>query len=122
MSLVLGRKGANRESPNPRRVRDRNSPDNPAMEDHVSHAARCNPLSRRGQLAFRSACFPDRKVPLLRSRRRRTISGRRPMAERPVATGTEARAGTREGVVRYVLMVSLVLVVVLFVVAYELFS
>jgi len=44
------------------------------------------------------------------------------MPERPVATGTEARAGTKEGVVRYVLLASLVLVVVLFVVAYELFS
>jgi hypothetical protein len=44
------------------------------------------------------------------------------MVERPVATGTEARAGSKEGVVRYVLLASLVLVVVLFVVAYELFS
>lgn len=44
------------------------------------------------------------------------------MARRAVATGTEARAGTKEGVVRYILMASLVLVVVLFVVAYELFS
>ncbi len=44
------------------------------------------------------------------------------MAKRPVATATEARAGSREGVVRYVLLVSLVLVVVLFIVAYELFS
>lgn len=48
--------------------------------------------------------------------------GRMHMPERPVATGTEARAGTKEGVVRYVLLASLVLVVVLFVVAYELFS
>jgi hypothetical protein len=46
----------------------------------------------------------------------------RMMAERPVATGTETRAGSKEGVVRYVLLASLVLVVVLFVVAYELFS
>jgi len=44
------------------------------------------------------------------------------MAERPVATATETRAGTKEGMVRYVLLASLVLVVVLFVVAYELFS
>ena len=48
--------------------------------------------------------------------------GRRQMAERPVATGTEASAGSKEGVVRYVLLASLVLVVVLFAVAYELFS
>jgi hypothetical protein len=44
------------------------------------------------------------------------------MEKRPVATGIEARAGSKEGVVRYVLLASLVLVVVLFVVAYELFS
>ncbi len=47
---------------------------------------------------------------------------RRQMVERPIATGTEARAGTKEGVVRYVLLASLALVVVLFAVAYELFS
>jgi hypothetical protein len=44
------------------------------------------------------------------------------MENRPVVTGTEARASTKEGVVRYVLLASLVLIVVLFVVAYELFS
>jgi hypothetical protein len=43
------------------------------------------------------------------------------MAERPVTTGLKARAGSNEGVVRYVLLVSLVLVVVLFIVAYALF-
>jgi len=47
---------------------------------------------------------------------------RRTMAKRPVVTGTEARGSTKEGVVRYVLLASLVLVVVLFVVAYEIFS
>ena len=44
------------------------------------------------------------------------------MADHPVVTGTEARSSTKEGVVRYVLLVSLVLVVVLFIVVYELFS
>jgi len=44
------------------------------------------------------------------------------MEKRPVATGTEARAGMKEGVVRYILMASLPLVVLLFVVAYGLFS
>jgi hypothetical protein len=44
------------------------------------------------------------------------------MEKRPVATGTEARAGTKEGVVRYILMASLALVVLLFIVAYGLFS
>jgi hypothetical protein len=43
------------------------------------------------------------------------------MAERPVTTGQEARAGTKEGVVRYVLLASLALVVVLFIVAYAMF-
>jgi hypothetical protein len=44
------------------------------------------------------------------------------MADRPVVTGIEARASTKEGVVRYVLLASMVLVVVLFTVAYVLFS
>jgi hypothetical protein len=44
------------------------------------------------------------------------------MAKRPVVTGTESRASTKEGVVRYVLLASLVLVVVLFIVAYKLFT
>ena len=44
------------------------------------------------------------------------------MDQRPVTTGTEARAGSKEGVVRYVLLASLVLVVVLFIVAYVLFA
>jgi hypothetical protein len=44
------------------------------------------------------------------------------MAKRPVVTSAEARAGTREGVVRYVLLASLVLAVVLFIVAYKPFS
>ena len=43
------------------------------------------------------------------------------MAKRPVVTETEATQGTKEGVVRYVLLASLVLVVVLFIVAYKLF-
>ena len=44
------------------------------------------------------------------------------MAKRPVVMDTEARAGTKEGIVRYILVASLALVVVLFIVAYELFS
>lgn len=44
------------------------------------------------------------------------------MARRPVTTGPEARAGSKEGVVRYVLLASLALVVVLFAVAYVLFT
>ena len=41
------------------------------------------------------------------------------MAKRIFASGTEARQATKEGVVRYVLLASLVLVVVLFIVAYK---
>jgi hypothetical protein len=44
------------------------------------------------------------------------------MAERPVTTGPEARAGSKEGVVRYVLLASLALVVVLLIVAYLIVS
>lgn len=40
------------------------------------------------------------------------------MDDRIVKNPTEARAGSREGVVRYILGASLVLVVVLFVVSY----
>jgi hypothetical protein len=43
------------------------------------------------------------------------------MAKRIVVNKTEARQATKEGVVRYVLLVSLVLVVVLFSVAYLIF-
>jgi hypothetical protein len=41
------------------------------------------------------------------------------MAKRIFVSGTEARQGTKEGVVRYVLLASLGLVVVLFIVAYK---
>jgi hypothetical protein len=44
------------------------------------------------------------------------------MEKRIVENATRARQGTREGVVRYVLLASLVLVVVLLAVAYELFT
>jgi hypothetical protein len=40
------------------------------------------------------------------------------MDDRIVVTETEARQATKEGVVRYILAISLVLVVVLFAVAY----
>lgn len=40
------------------------------------------------------------------------------MARHIVSSPTEARAGTKEGVVRYVLAISLALVVVLFIVGY----
>ena len=40
------------------------------------------------------------------------------MPERIVRTPTEARAGSKEGVVRYILAISLVPVVVLFIASY----
>jgi hypothetical protein len=118
MSLVLGKKEANPSSPNPLRVRDHNSPAHPAMDDQLSHTATCRPTGGRGQLAFR---IETARPSVFQMRETRQF-GRRQMAERPVAIGTEARAGSKEGVVRYVLLASLVLVVVLFAVAYELFS
>ena len=42
------------------------------------------------------------------------------MPERIVQNPTTARQGSKEGVVRYVLVISLVLVVILFAVAYKL--
>src|SRR5580704_16493383 len=67
MSLVLGRKAANRASPNPQRVRDHNSPADPAVDVQTSHSVRFRAVGRLGQLAFRLVCCPDRKLPLLRS-------------------------------------------------------
>jgi hypothetical protein len=58
---------------------------------------------------------------LIEDRPNRCIGGA-DMSDRPVVSGTDARAGTREGVVRYILVASLVLVVLLFIVAYERFS
>jgi hypothetical protein len=40
------------------------------------------------------------------------------MVDRPVKSPTEARAGSKEGVVRYILAVSIALVVILFIVGY----
>jgi len=40
------------------------------------------------------------------------------MSNRIVKSPTDARAGSKEGVVRYILMISLVLVVILFVAGY----
>jgi hypothetical protein len=40
------------------------------------------------------------------------------MAERPVKSPTEARSGSIEGVARYVLVISTVLVVILFALSY----
>ena len=121
--MVLGRKGANRSGPNPRRVRDRNSPVNPAVDVQLSHAIKLvRSAGQVNSLGPRQRGVRIETLVLLFSKLETWNFGRIQMAERPVATATETRAGTKEGVVRYVLLASLVLVVVLFVVAYELFS
>jgi len=88
-----------------------------------SHGARCIPVPRSGQLAFGAP--PVRGSKTLRLSFSVTESleaGKNGYGQAPVATGTEARAGTKDDVVRYILMASLALVVLLFLVAYELFS
>jgi hypothetical protein len=77
------------------------------------------PMRPHGQLARGS----DRMPPGFRFlRKQRDGLGEAAMAKRTVVSGSDARGGTKEGVVRYILVASLVLVVVLFIVAYELFS
>ena len=49
--MVLGRKGANHESPNPLGVRGRNSPVFPAMRRQCRHKQRFMPVRLCGQLA-----------------------------------------------------------------------
>ena len=53
------------------------------------------------------------------SPKRQWLCRRSVMPEHIVRTPTEARASSKEGVVRYVLAISLVLVVILFMVAYK---
>ena len=121
--MVLGRKGANQSGPNPRQVRDRNSPVNPAVDVQLSHVVKLvRSAGQVNSLGPRQRTVRIETLMLLFSKLETWNFWRIQMAERPVATGTETRAGTKEGVVRYVLLASLVLVVVLFVVAYELFS
>jgi hypothetical protein len=52
MSVVLGSKGANSQSPNPRGARGCNSPDRPAMPHHQGHGKRCKLVRVAGQRAF----------------------------------------------------------------------
>ena len=120
--MVLGGNEANHDSASPLGARDCNSPVRPAMRLR-SHGGRCIPDPWLGQLAF--------VLPLVCGSKTRGLSfpvterpegWRNGYGKRPVATGTEARAGTKEGVVRYILMASLALVVLLFIVAYGLFS
>jgi hypothetical protein len=46
------------------------------------------------------------------------IANRLVMVDRPIKTPTEARGGSKEGVVRYVLGISIALVLILFIVGY----
>jgi len=98
------------------------------MYRHLSHRPRCRPAGRRGQLGFAPIRFQSGRnfgieTPALTFSYAEKRQAREKVDSRtPVATGTEARAGSKEGMVRYVLLASLVLVVVLFAVAYELFS
>ena len=52
MSVVLGGKAANSQSPNPRGARGRNSPIRPAMPHHQGHGKRCRLVRLCGQRAF----------------------------------------------------------------------
>ena len=121
--MVLGGDEANCNSPNPVGARDRNSPALPAMRPRRNHGENCIAVSRRGQSAFTMLPLRGSNNPRLSLLTTGGWQiGSNGMTKRPVATGTEARAGTKEGVVRYILMASLVLVVLLFIVAYELSS
>lgn len=66
--------------------------------------------------------FSDRRPPLSVFMTEGCGSKGRAVVKKPIVVSeTEARQATKEGVVRYILLVSLVLVVVLFAVAYALF-
>jgi hypothetical protein len=125
--MILGKSGANHWNPNPFWVRDHNSPVASAMRRLRSHHAdlgraanAVNSLSQLRSARLRSQ--PDRK-PRLRvfTARRCGSEERRTMKDRISITKTDARQATKEGVVRYVLLISLVLVAVLFAGAYIIF-
>jgi hypothetical protein len=131
IDMVLGENGAKQRDPNPRGVRDRNSPVAPAMRPLRSHEGRCKAGRPRRQHRMTSPALPSGPSPAARSDRKSrppvfnarscNRQGGAIVAKRIVVTQTEARQATKEGVVRYVLMVSLALVVVLFAVAYVIF-
>ena len=125
--MVLGDNRAKQESPNPRGVRDHNSPIAPAMRRLRSHDAKCKPDRHSRQHAAAPPAFAPRRATgskampnCLQSSESRQQKGTA-TTKRIVVTTTEARQATKEGVVRYVLAISLALVVVLFVAAYLLF-
>lgn len=119
--MVLGKNRAKQQSPNPYGVRDGNSPAAEAICRLRSHGETCRPVRHRRQLAAAPRPAParieSRLLPFPNARglqQTRTDS----MDDRIVVNETEARQATKEGVVRYILAISLVLVVVLFAVAY----
>lgn len=122
ISGILDGYRTNHESPNPFGVRVRNSPV-AGLLCRYDHAADVTPSSSAVNPAYcagamhlgdrmpRRTCF--RKEQLLNERGA-------PMAQRIVRGPERARQGSKEGVVRYILIISTVLVVILFAVAYTL--
>ena len=122
--MVLGDKGAKQQSPNPRGVRDHNSPIAPTMRRLRSHGAKCKPdrHCRQHAAALRqSALGAPGSMVVPNCLQSSELRQQKATTKRIVVTTTEARQATKEGVVRYVLAISLALVVVLFVAAYLLF-
>jgi hypothetical protein len=127
MIMVLGKDWANFRRPNPQRVRDRNSPAAPAMCRHQSHDGRFRSRRRCRQHRWPALAASSR---LLRIEARGSSvvkaegcgnEGWAAVKKPIVVNETEARQATKERVVRYILLASLILVVVLFIVAYLFF-
>ena len=101
--MVLRGNEANHNSPSPLGARDRNSPLRPAMRCLRSHGSRCISVPWRGQLAFVPVPLRGSKtLGLSFSVAEGPEVWRKGMAKRPLATGTEARTGWKEGIVRYI--------------------
>ena len=97
MSVVLGSKGANSQSPNPRRARGRNSPVWPAMPHHKGHERTCKPVCVSGQRAFEHLppSHPNTRSSLFQKGTRSIRSrDRRPEDLRNVKKDTEVPQGT----------------------------
>src|SRR5690348_11060013 len=111
---------ANQHGPSPFRARGANSPAAAGMSCRPGHAANVSRAAApvkpgtRGGSKPGAAPFPERGI--------RAKGWRPPMDQRIdpriVETPTEARQGSKYGIVRYVLAISTVLVVIAFAVAY----
>jgi hypothetical protein len=132
MMLFLGEKTTNHKTPNPVRVRDRNSPVAPDISrQRHTHSPVFTPCLCPRQLALaRRAAARGARAPVSSDQRPRKFCFRYSRrhwlgvmkAKKPIRVGeTEARSATKEGVVRYILLASLVLVVVLFAIAWVFF-